>query len=309
HPISELHRSAGGRTRASTMQNGGPNSNPSSFGLSQSYMRNHVVSGLRRHSRTPSVVSNSTVGTVDSTQLRDDTRVSSRSWWSSWGWGIGGRSNGIPEEASSSSPNADIGKSFGAMQIASSIESDGMGEDYASGIDLSSTFLFTGESPFPGFPAQSSQAKCSRSTGDRRPSRPEHIRVDEEAQGASSEVGDEAGAGGAAGESGKRMETINQLGMAMEEELPAVYEHGIDVDLSRGVVLSPRAIPGMQYDTRLIKLMHGQQLSGAESTASSVADSPLFSELADHSSTPNGTSIGGANKTLAYKYGDMLFLK
>ncbi|KAI8319282.1 hypothetical protein GQ54DRAFT_299458 [Martensiomyces pterosporus] len=293
HPAAGgLVPSGSGRMRANTLQHGGANTPPHGLPPMQ-WMPGRARLG--RHSRAPSVVSNSTVGTVDSTQLRDDTRVSSRSWWSGWGWGTS-RAREAPTEASVGS--LELTRAMDGLSIVQ--ESDGGNEECASGIDLASTFLFTGELPFPGLLSQTDTSRCRQNSG-LRVNRPEVIRVEEDGDDTSLEAED------ASEDGGKRMETISQLGVAMEEELPAVYEHGADVDISRGVVLAPRAIEGMQYDTRLVRLMYGQQqVQGSDgqlsaNASAAVAESPLFVELA-------GGPTQTANKTLAYKYGDMLFL-
>ncbi|KAJ2745482.1 hypothetical protein GGI20_002147 [Coemansia sp. BCRC 34301] len=90
----------------------------SSVGRSRSTTIQHGYWPLGRvlaNGRTPSVMS------AESAQLRDDSRVSARSWWPSI---LGGGATKQPEPV--------------------------LADDYASGVDAATTFVFTGEHVFPG---------------------------------------------------------------------------------------------------------------------------------------------------------------
>ncbi|KAJ1950055.1 hypothetical protein FBU59_000856, partial [Linderina macrospora] len=148
------------------------------------------------------------------------------------------------------------------------IHSSEMLDSEPSGTDPTSTFLFTGASAFPGLPQPGNVPQDN--------DRPEHILADDlDADGVSNG------------------ETISRLEEAMEEGIPEVYEHGIDVDVSRGVVLAPRAIAGMQYDTRLVKLMF--------QTTEDMADSPMPAEMP----LCVGDSVA---RHFVYCFGDLLFI-
>ncbi|KAJ2768406.1 hypothetical protein IWQ57_003547, partial [Coemansia nantahalensis] len=265
-----LSRHAGvGRTRSSTLQHGGPFA--SSLAAVPALPPAWPPGAMHRrgpgYSRAPSIASNATFGTVDSMQLRDDTRVSARSWWpSSWSWGAAATPPLAQQAALSLDADA---LTAGGHYDAGGAEDDGLDP---SGIDPTSTFLCTGDLPFPGLDAEQ----------PRRPVAAESPR--------SSTDGGSGGSGA--------LETISQLGQAMDEDIPAAYEHGVGVDCSRGVVLSPRGLPGMQYDSRLLRLLFPP---GAGSpTAGVPAEHQLF--------VGSGAGASSSNRTLAYKYGDLLFL-
>ncbi|KAJ1768634.1 hypothetical protein LPJ54_005038, partial [Coemansia sp. RSA 1824] len=134
----------------------------------------------------------------------------------------------------------------------------------SSGTDLASTFVYTGKHPFPGLvPADSSHG-------------PNVIDQDsnEESHG----------------------ETASQLGRAMDDDLPSAYPHGVDVDPSRGIVLAPRALCGMMYDTRLVRLLFHTPIN-----QHGAADLPLHIR-----GGPADTH--GNCRVFAYKFGDLLFL-
>ncbi|KAJ2827986.1 hypothetical protein IWW50_001612, partial [Coemansia erecta] len=188
-----------------------------------SYMRRSHVP------RAPSVATNASAATAESTQLRADTRVSARGWWpSSWTWG-------------SSKHSDTAGSDTESVAATESIFGFGEGAPMASGVDAASTFLFTGAAPFPGLVLGDTAAKPVPD------SRPAADPVDSDNN--NSDGGNEA-------DDAQRGETVGQLGLAMEDAMPAAYEHGVGVDCSRGVVLAPRAIPGMLYDTRLVRLLY-----------------------------------------------------
>ncbi|KAJ1831706.1 hypothetical protein LPJ63_004090 [Coemansia sp. RSA 2711] len=95
-----------------------------------------------------------------------------------------------------------------------------------------------------------------------------------------------------------REETAGRLGAAMDEEMPEAYRHGEGVDCSRGVVLAPRAVAGMLYDTRLVRLLFDSAINAGERA--------LFVELGGGCATDSCSSR--CSRTLAYKFGDLLFL-
>ncbi|PIA13374.1 hypothetical protein COEREDRAFT_83550 [Coemansia reversa NRRL 1564] len=160
------------------------------------------------------------------------------------------------------------------------------GDESASGIVPESTFLYTGEYPFPGISTdQLRGSRCTTVSEDHGEEQTtDSLQNTEEASIESSEY--------------QKQETVSQLGVAMEDQLPAAYKHGVGVDCSRGIVLAPRAIPGMLYDTRLIRTMFHTRFS-----ARNAAERPLFVG-ADKNSADQ--SVG--SRTLAYKFGDMLIL-
>ncbi|KAJ1768820.1 hypothetical protein LPJ74_004564 [Coemansia sp. RSA 1843] len=314
-------RSSVGRVRSSTIQQGnvlGGTSNPSYSFLSR-------APHLSRHSRTPSGVSS--VGTAGSTQLRDDTRVSLRSWWpASWSWGSAQQQQQQQEEEeeveelSASRPKIDV--HYSSPQS-------------SSGINMDSTFLFTGENPFPGAGTGASRERADKSNLPDS-NRAEHILVKDTEEPTGSESNNQ--------------ETIDQLGLAMDEEMPAVYEHGAGVDGSRGVVLAPRAVEGMLYDTRLVKLLYDDESGDSgnrvrrdkqfhEQRPAAMLELPLFvgSNSRQQGPPPCGHDMQATrtpvqqqqqkqqqqqqkqkqqmedigtrcSRTLVYKYGDMLYI-
>ncbi|KAJ1785902.1 hypothetical protein LPJ59_006041 [Coemansia sp. RSA 2399] len=191
---------------------------------------------------------------------------------------------------------------------------------------MDSTFLFTGEHPFPGAGTGLARERVDKSqlpTGNRA----EHILVNNTEESTSSEPNNQ--------------ETIDQLGLAMDEEMPAVYEHGAGVDGSRGVVLAPRAVEGMLYDTRLVKLLYDDESNDSRNRVrrdkqyhdqrpTAMAELPLYvgsssssrqkgSLSCDHGMQATRTpaqkqkqqmedSAARCSRTLAYKYGDMLYI-
>ncbi|KAJ2884228.1 hypothetical protein IWW38_005452, partial [Coemansia aciculifera] len=125
---------------------------------------------------------------------------------------------------------------------------------WESGVDASMTFVYTGEHAFPGL----------------APALPKR----EEDEGEEEEE-----------------EPARHLVRAMDEDMPSAYEHGVGVDISRGVVLAPRGLSGMQYDSRLLQRMyHGDDSS---------CERPLWM---------SGDPRDSASKTLVYKYRDLLFV-
>ncbi|KAJ1858682.1 hypothetical protein GGF49_000484 [Coemansia sp. RSA 1853] len=229
-------RSIVGRNRSNTIQHAHAERGVLAVpGWQQSaYMR-------RSHGRAPSVASNAT---VESTLLRADTRVSSRGWWP---W--------------SAKPSTDV-QSDVDVGAAESIFGDS--PHGSSGTDLASTFVFTGEYPFPGI------AHVDTNHGSNA--------IDQDSNAES------------------HGETASQLGRAMDDDLPSAYAHGVDVDPSRGIVLAPRAVPGMMYDTRLVRLLFHSSIN-----QSGAADLPL------HIRGGPADSHGGC-RVFAYKFGDLLFL-
>ncbi|KAJ2183506.1 hypothetical protein GGH18_004929, partial [Coemansia sp. RSA 530] len=82
----------------------------------------------------------------------------------------------------------------------------------------------------------------------------------------------------------------------MDDDLPSAYPHGVDVDPSRGIVLAPRALCGMMYDTRLVRLLFHTPIN-----QHGAADLPLHIR-----GGPADTH--GNCRVFAYKFGDLLFL-
>ncbi|KAJ2559828.1 hypothetical protein EV175_000142 [Coemansia sp. RSA 1933] len=310
-------RSSVGRVRSSTIQQGnvigGGTSVPSYSFLSRPLPQ---PPHLGRHSRTPSGASS--IGTAASTQLRDDTRVSLRSWWpTAWSWKS---TNEEEEEEAEEHPSPLAAEVHYASPQSS------------SGINMDSTFLFTGEHPFPGARAPSQERVDSGQVPPAGGNRAKHILVkntEEEEESTNAE------------ESHHNQQTIDQLGLAMDEELPAVYEHGAGVDASRGVVLAPRAVEGMLYDTRLVRLLYGDESADAgnrvyheqQQRSGAMAEMPLFFSCTSSSSRQKEGSLpcdhpmhaartpvqkqkhqmvgdiaARCSRTLAYKYGDMLYI-
>ncbi|KAJ1726406.1 hypothetical protein LPJ61_005207, partial [Coemansia biformis] len=155
-----------------------------------------------------------------------------------------------------------------------------------SGMDLASTFLYTGELTFPGLGVDKQQQQHPL---------PAKVEGDSEAESVSSSSAQSLGSSKPSDDGVQPPETINQLGQAMEEAIPAVYEHGVGVDSSRGVVLAPRGLSGMLYDTRHLKALFP---GGASENA--AAEHQIF-VCEDNSSNIS-------SKTLVYKYGDLLFM-
>ncbi|KAJ2037257.1 hypothetical protein GGI08_001556 [Coemansia sp. S2] len=289
--------SEGRRTRSTTMQN---NVTPP-YASGNSYWPMAIGRGLahRAHGRSPSIMSNASAATVESTQLRDDTRVSARSWWPSvlgGSWGAAKLPETVPEQATTTIVEGDLADQFLVFPLPQ------------SGIDISTTFLYTGEYPFPGLPAHSSQPQ--------RSSEAEHIRVSaadddnddsdigerEEQEATNSLIGSNT--------DGQRQETISRLECAMDEGMPAAYEHGVDVDCERGVVLAPRGLGGMQYDSRLLKLMYqgGGDTNNSLSAAVPAATATPSASASERALFTSPDSQDGACKTLVYKYGDLLLV-
>ncbi|KAJ2002782.1 hypothetical protein GGI04_003202 [Coemansia thaxteri] len=189
-----------------------------------------IADAGRSHARAPSIMSTASVASVESTLLRDDTRVSARTWWpailggSLWGGGAG-QLEPVAEPSDSSHDDA--------------------GPTAPSGTDMATAFVCTGEHAFPGLAGPARAA-------------------------------DDAPAAG--------------LERAMDERLPPAYEHGVGVDAERGVVLAPRGLPGMLYDSRLLRAVYSGDAS---------PDRALFA-------SPD--SRAAACPTLVYKYGDMLLV-
>ncbi|KAJ1642816.1 hypothetical protein LPJ64_005370 [Coemansia asiatica] len=228
--------------------------------------------GIPRHVRTPSIVSNYSAATVDSTRvLRDDTRVSSRSWWpQTWGWGSSGTS-----EATASPPSVAVTHAEQPLMEAV------FEQDTASATEPATTFVFTGEHVFPGIAAPESVS------ADGAPSQMHRRAWEAEEHDGSSDQDEE--------------ETSSQLGTAMDEEMPSVYEHGVNVDIARGVVLAPRALSGMQYDTRLLHQLYGAAMqTGAN-------EQTMFPELALFMGPKDSANADGMCKTFVYRYGQMLY--
>ncbi|KAJ2084035.1 hypothetical protein H4R24_000384 [Coemansia sp. RSA 988] len=257
------------RGRSNTIQHGNIVTNALAAavpGWQPSYMRRRAP-----HGRAPSVATSA--ATAESVLLRDDTRVSSRSWWPTWMWGTTQKPSEDPLTADSA--ELDSPSIYGV--------------DTASGIVPESTFLYTGDYPFPGILAD--QPRSSRRTaavaaasgcGDEQTTEPVQS-ADDDSLESNEQI---------------QQETVSQLGVAMEDHMPAAYEHGVGVDCSRGIVLAPRAIPGMLYDTRLVRTMFHSRFS-----ARNAAERPLFVGADKHSA-----DHGVCSRTLAYKYGDMLIL-
>ncbi|KAJ2385238.1 hypothetical protein H4S02_004430 [Coemansia sp. RSA 2611] len=263
----QLGRASLGRNRSSTMQHGN-----AVLGALAAVPGRQQSGRMRRvPGRAPSVGTNASAATFESTQLRDDTRVSSRSWWpASWTWG--GSNSNVRPRAQDAFSDAD---SLVADHHGAAVESL-FDDQPASGIDPASTFLFTGEYPFPGLAA---------ADGEPRPRAADHICV------AGNSEDDHDG-------STAREETAGRLGAAMDEEMPEAYRHGEGVDCSRGVVLAPRAVAGMLYDTRLVRLLFDSAINAGERA--------LFVELGGGCATDSCSSR--CSRTLAYKFGDLLFL-
>ncbi|KAJ2753395.1 hypothetical protein GGI19_003167 [Coemansia pectinata] len=291
--------SEGRRTRSTTMQN---NVAPPYAG-GNSYWPMAIGHGLahRAHGRSPSIMSNVSAATVESTQLRDDTRVSARSWWPSVLGGSWGAAK-LPETVLEQTTTAIVEDDLADPSL--------VFPPPQSGIDVSTTFLYTGEYPFPGLPAHSSQPQRSREA--------EHIRVaaadddnddsdigEREEEAADSLIGSSTG--------GQRQETISRLERAMDEGMPAAYEHGVDIDCERGVALAPRGLSGMQYDSRLLKLMYqgGGDTANTHNSASAAVPVAAATPSASAPERALFTSPDwqdGASKTLVYKYGDLLLV-
>ncbi|KAJ1878448.1 hypothetical protein LPJ57_003406 [Coemansia sp. RSA 486] len=251
------------RARSNTTQTG-----PSSVaGLLASWQPSVRIGGVPRHVRAPSIASNHSTATVDSTRvLRDDTRVSARSWWPhTWGWG-----------ANSSTTATSSANAVGRVEPLATV----FEHSTVSGTDPSTTFLYTGEHAFPGM----------ESAGEHRV-RPRLYSGD-------SDSGSESGS------DDLRDETSCRLGAAMDDELPSGYEHGVDVDPARGVVLAPRAVPGMLYDTRVV-----HQLYPTATAQSSAIDPAILPELPLHMGASDEDNDDSSNvcRTLVYKYGQMLY--
>ncbi|KAJ2688577.1 hypothetical protein IWW39_002128 [Coemansia spiralis] len=272
--------SEGRRTRSTTMQN----SAAPPYG--NSYWPMAIGRGLahRSQGRSPSIMSNVSAATAESTQLRDDTRVSARSWWPSvlgGSWGATKLPETVPEQNSAAMAESD----FDDPSLLSPLPQ--------SGIDASTTFLFTGEHPFPGRPTHLQQHGGET----------EHIRVavtEDESDIGEREVVDDLN-------EGQRQETISRLERAMDEGMPAAYEHGVGVDSERGVVLAPRGLGGMQYDSRLLKLMYqgGSDLTTHNSASAGV---PVSASAPERALFTSPDSLDGCCKTLVYKYGDLLLV-
>ncbi|KAJ2781487.1 hypothetical protein GGI15_003203 [Coemansia interrupta] len=262
------------RTRSNTTQTGN-----GAIGLLSSWQPQPRLINVPRHIRTPSVTSNYSAGTVDSTQvLRDDTRVSSRSWWpQKWGWG------GTASAAAPAVSPASI--SVTRVEPLVTVPETDLN---VSGVDPSSTFLYTGEHPFPGMSAK----PIDRSHVHRQS---EDLVRNNEGYGDSDDDNDRDGN---ADVDANPDETSSRLELAMDEEMPSVYEHGVNIDTSRGLVLAPRAISGMMYDTRLLRALYG-----TSSEADGICELPL------HMQNPStGLPFDDkACKSLVYKYGEMLF--
>ncbi|KAJ1862265.1 hypothetical protein LPJ73_000800 [Coemansia sp. RSA 2703] len=251
------------RTRSNTTQTGN-----GAIGLLSSWQPQPHMMSVPRHMRTPSVTSNFSTGTVDSTQvLRDDTRVSSRSWWpQTWGWG------GTASAAAPAVPPVPVARGEPLVTVPES-------ELNVSGVDPSTTFLYTGEYPFPGMST--------------KPTDRSHIHRQSEDAARDYDSSSERNENDSDAE-----EPSIRLELAMDEEMPSVYEHGVNIDTSRGLVLAPRAITGMMYDTRLLRALYG-----TSSEADGICELPL------HMQNPS-TDLpfeDKACKTLVYKYGEMLF--
>ncbi|KAI7832152.1 hypothetical protein BX661DRAFT_179899 [Kickxella alabastrina] len=244
------------RARANTTQS-------SAMGVLMSSWQQHQPSraATPRHVRAPSAMSNYSTATAESTQvLREDTRVSARSWWPQWTWG----------SSNSGSSTATIPAVPPVPRLPQVLETA-----CASGVDPTTTFLYTGEHAFPGMPAGDSSAAA------RQPS-------------------DSTDSAGSAESSAA---TRSRLGLAMEDDMPPAYEHGVGVDSARGITLAPRALTGMLYDSRLLRLLYtttavSASASAATAAGSSMPEHPLY--------MPHQGS--GPCKLFVYKYGDMLFL-
>ncbi|KAJ2723133.1 hypothetical protein GGI07_002836 [Coemansia sp. Benny D115] len=278
-PVVGINRVSIARARSNTTQTAGQ---PGMLNSWQQHAMPSRLMGIPHHTRTPSITSNYSAATADSTQvLRDDTRVSARSWWpQSWMWG---------SASSSTAAGASAGKAVPAIPESPHMDSDC---DSASGLDTSTTFLYTGEYPFPGLSEEPS--------GDRTPAL--LLR--------GTDGKEESGDGGDGSSDGDSVSdgTSSRLNLAMEDNMPPVYAHGANVDHSRGVVLSPRAVPGMLYDTRLLRLLYafsgknkGNEISSSNSNGGANIEQPLFMQ---QPSDP----LDGMCKTLVYKYGQMLFI-
>ncbi|KAJ1722407.1 hypothetical protein LPJ53_003166 [Coemansia erecta] len=261
------------RTRSNTTQTGN-----GAIGLLSSWQPQPHMMNVPRHVRTPSVTSNFSAGTVDSTQvLRDDTRVSSRSWWpQKWGW------SGTASAAAPAVSPASISVTRGEPLVTVSET-----ELSVSGVDPSTTFLYTGEHPFPGM-----STKPTDRSHVHRQSEDAVRNYDGYSDNDENDIGEDAGVDANAEETSSRLE------LAMDEEMPSVYEHGVNIDTSRGLVLAPRSISGMMYDTRLLRALYS-----TSSEADGICELPLHMQ----NSSANLPSDDRACKTLVYKYGEMLF--
>ncbi|KAJ2160197.1 hypothetical protein GGF46_002459 [Coemansia sp. RSA 552] len=255
-----LNRSSGvGRASLSAGQRNRSNT-ALAAALASGWQPEYMRRGRHGYRRAPSIASNVSAMTAESTQhLRADTRVSSRSWWPS-GWTWGGSSN----TSKAVDPHADPEHADDLPSL------DLLAEDASSpsGVDPETTFLYTGEFGFPGLPQTDN---------------PQPVQL--AAPEASDETSDEDTRGGA---------KVSELELAMGDELPAAYQHGVDVDCARGVVLAPRGISGMLYSTRLLRLMFHSEGSAAKEPSLHMG--------------PDDSAHAGGSRTLAYKFGDMLFV-
>ncbi|KAJ2437483.1 hypothetical protein GGF42_008617, partial [Coemansia sp. RSA 2424] len=216
----------GRRTRSTTVQSSSAAAPPYAQAASRSaYWPMALGRGLaqRAHGRSPSIMSTASIATVESTQLRDDTRVSARSWWPSV---LGGGSGSWGSSAAKMPEPAPLR----TTTPLSNDSADELQSALQSGIDVSTTFLYTGEHAFPGLSA----AQPSAAAASSHPPQPlqhsngaEYIRVAE------------AGGGGGGEEENsdeeRREATVSRLESAMDEGMPAAYAHGVDVDPERGV--------------------------------------------------------------------------
>ncbi|KAJ2337715.1 hypothetical protein GGI00_000015 [Coemansia sp. RSA 2681] len=274
----------GRRTRSTTVQSSSAAAPPYAQAASRSAYWPMALGrgGLaqRAHGRSPSIMSTASIATVESTQLRDDTRVSARSWWPSvLGGSWGSSAAKMPEPA--------------PLRTTAPLSDDSADEPQSallSGIDVSTTFLYTGEHAFPGLSAAQPSAAAAAEPQPQQPLQhsngAEYIRV---VEGGGEEDDDDEEPQGE-----RREATVSRLESAMDEGMPAAYAHGVDVDPERGVVLAPRGLSGMQYDTRLLKLM----FQGTSDIPTTAPERPLY---------VSPDSQDGACKTLVYKYGDFVF--
>ncbi|KAJ2794248.1 hypothetical protein H4S07_006811, partial [Coemansia furcata] len=140
-----------------------------------------------------------------------------------------------------------------------------------------------------------------------RSSETEHIRVAGD-DNDDSDIGEREEEAADTPVGGQRQETISRLERAMDEGMPAAYEHGVDVDSERGVALAPRGLGGMQYDSRLLKLLY--QGGGDTTTSHNSASAAVPAATAIPSAPERALymSPDGACKTLVYKFGDLLFV-
>ncbi|KAJ2845581.1 hypothetical protein IWW36_004723, partial [Coemansia brasiliensis] len=131
---SSLSTGIGGRNRSNTTQNGGVLSALSSIpGWQQP---RHMRTTMRRDERAPSIGTSFSGATMESTRLRDDSRVSTAgSWWPSWMWGRG-----------SGSGNADVLEDAESLATTAAAAESILGDEGVlspgnlAGVDLSSTF-------------------------------------------------------------------------------------------------------------------------------------------------------------------------